>query len=248
MQKANSTTIWLQPPGELDLQPRQVDVWRISLDLAIASAKSIESHLSSDESQRAARFHFPEDRDRYIVAHGCLRNVLSRYLHSRPDQLIFATNEYGKPVLPDNKLEFNLSHSGDFALIALAWERQVGVDVERIRPDLSTEAIARRYFSQREVSELLALPPEQREIAFFRCWTRKEAYIKAKGLGLSLPLESFDVSLTPNEPAILHATRPDAKEASLWKLLSLEVDARYASAVAVESCQDLEFRLWDWNS
>jgi 4'-phosphopantetheinyl transferase len=123
--------------------------------------------------------------------------------------------------------------------------RKVGVDVERIRRDMELESIARRYFSQREVAELLALPPEQREIAFFNGWTRKEAYIKAQGLGLSLPLDSFDVSLAPDEPAILRETRPDPQKAARWRLESLEVDAQYVAAVAVEG-KGLEFRLWDW--
>jgi 4'-phosphopantetheinyl transferase len=130
-------------------------------------------------------------------------------------------------------------------LLAVTQERKVGVDLERIRPGISSQVIARQYFSKSEFAELLRLPSEQREAAFFICWTRKEAYIKAQGLGLSLPLESFDVSLSPHEPAILRATRPDSQEATRWTMLSLEIDARYASAVAVES-QSVEFRLWDW--
>jgi len=238
---------WLPPPDHLDLQPHQVDVWRISLDLPPASVKSLESNLSADEAQRAERFRFPAGRERYIIAHGCLREILSRYLCCEPSQLDFSTNDYGRPILNSHKLEFNLSHSGNFALIAIAQERKVGVDVERVRPELELESIARRFFSPNENSELMTLPPEQRELAFFNGWTRKEAYIKAQGLGLSLPLDSFDVSLTPNEPAILRATRPDARVAFHWTLLSLDVDPNYAGAVAVED-QGLEFRFWDWNT
>ena len=223
-----------------------MDVWRISLDLPTASVKSLESTLSADESQRrAARFHFPADRDRYIAAHGCLRNVLARYLNCEPNQLIFSTNDYGKPGLGSHNLEFNLSHSGNFALIVVTREHKVGVDVERVRDDLEVESIAKRYFSPNEISELMVLQPEQRDAGFFNCWTRKEAYIKAHGLGLSLPLDSFDVSLTPNEPATLRATRPNPQEAARWRLLSLDVDSSYAAAVAVEM-PGSEIRLWNF--
>ena len=247
MQIDDLFTAWSLPPDQLDLEPLQVDVWRIFLDLPTASVKLLESTLSADESQRAARFHFQKDRNRYIASHGCLRDVLARYLGCELGQLNFSTNEYGKPALDGHNLEFNLSHSGDFALIAVTRERNIGVDVERIRADMEHENIASRFFSPNEVSELRALPPEQMELAFFHCWTRKEAYIKAQGLGLSLPLESFDVSLTPNEPAILRATRPDPQEAVRWRLLSLEVDAYYSAAVAVEG-QELEIRFWDWKT
>ena len=246
MQKDNIST-WSHPPVDLDLQPHQVDIWRVFLGLPDDTVKSLFASLSADETQRAARFHFPADRDRFIIAHACLRAVLAHYLHCAPDQLNFSTGEYGKPILlSDKSLDFNLSHSGDYALIAVTRECKVGIDVERIRQGVSHEGIAHRYFSRREISELVALPPEERRIAFFNGWTRKEAYIKAHGLGLSLPLNSFDVSLTPNEAAMLRATRPDQEESARWTLMSLEVVPDYAGALAVEG-QGLEFRLWDWN-
>jgi 4'-phosphopantetheinyl transferase len=246
MQKTSSHSIWLHPAADLDIQPHQVDVWRARLDPPVEVLERLAASISAEETQRAARFHFPADKDRFIAAHGCLRAVLARYLHCEPDQLAFSVNPYGKPALHDHHLEFNLSHSGDFALIAVAQERKVGVDVERIRSDMELESIANRYFSQREVSEFLGLPAEQRVAGFFTCWTRKEAYIKAQGLGLSLPLESFDVSLTPNEPAILRAPLPDSQEAARWTLLSLDVAPDYASAVAVEA-KNIQFRQWSWD-
>lgn len=250
MQKDN----WIPAPGSLDLKERQVDIWRIALDdstrlktgLRVDSVKPIESTLSADENDRAARFHFEADRNRYIAAHGVVRDILAYYLNRNPADLIFSVNQYGKPALEDHKLEFNLSHSKDFALVAVTQERNVGVDVERIRQGISSHVIAQQYFSKAEITELQSLPIDQRVSAFFTCWTRKEAYIKAQGLGLSLPLESFDVSLSPNEPAILRATRPDEKEAVRWTLLSLNVDSNYAGAVAAEGTA-LDFRLWDWN-
>jgi 4'-phosphopantetheinyl transferase len=258
MKQDNSYSVWSDPPNDLTLQPNQVDVWRISLNLEPDSVKPAGSFLSADESKRAARFHFPADRDHYIAAHTRLRDILTRYIHCSADELAFSTNPHGKPWLRSRELEFNLSHSGDFALVAVAGNRRVGIDLERIRPGISAHVIARQYFSKAEVEELENLQMDQREAAFFTCWTRKEAFIKARGLGLSLPLESFDVSLTPNEPAILRAVRPDAEEAARWSLHSLDIDPSYAAALAVESVasehqgtskdQNLEFRLWDWNS
>ena len=256
MEKNNPHHTWLRPPDSLDLQAHQVDIWRVSLDLSPDSLRFLESSLSEDELQRVAGFHFPSDRDRFIAAHGCLRGILARYLLCEPGQLSFSTGEYGKPALfPYSKIDFNLSHSGGYALIAIARERKVGVDVERVREDMELENIADRYFSPGEVSQLLALVPEQRAIAFFNGWTRKEAYIKAHGLGLSLPLDSFDVSL--DEPAVLLVTRPDSSEAARWILLSLEVDPDYAGALAVEGAtlngeavpqgKKLVFRYWDWD-
>ena len=238
-------TNWISPPDELNLNTNQVDIWRISMDAG--KDFSAESTLSADESQRASRFRFEVDRHRFIESHVALRDILSRYLNCPPEEINFIVGEYGKPSLSsDINLDFNLSHSGDFALIAVACRHKVGVDVEHFRPDLEIEKIARRFFSEAENTELMNLPSEQRITGFFHCWTRKEAYIKAQGLGLSLALDSFDVSLTPNEPALLRATRPDAQEASGWALISLDIDALYAGAAAVNG-RDLEFRFWDWN-
>ena len=242
-------TMWPPPPAALRLQPRQVDIWRVHLKLPADALRALQETLSEDETGRAARFHFQRDRERFIAAHGGLRDILGRYLCVEPRQLEFRANPYGKPGLSEafagERLEFNLSHSGDFALFAVTIKRQVGVDIELIREDLSTEEIAGRFFSEREVNELLSLSPEQRSVAFFNCWTRKEAYIKACGLGLSLSLDGFDVSLAPGQPAILRPSRPDSQEALRWTLKELEVQPGYAAAVAIEG-QDVEFRLCDW--
>lgn len=240
--------MWTYPPDHLDLTLHQVDVWRILLDILPDSVKLSESTLSAEETQRASRFRFDSDKHRFIASHTSLRNILARYLHCEPGQITFQKNNYGKPfILSDLNLEFNLSHSDDYALIAVTRGCKVGIDVERVREDMALESIASHNFSPGEVSELMALSPEQRISGFFNCWTRKEAYIKAQGLGLSLSLDSFDVSLAPNEPAILRATRPDPNLASRWTLVSLSVDSGYAGALAVEG-EGLEFRYWDWNA
>ena len=251
-------TNWSHPPKVLELKPNVVDIWRVHIDIPADARQRLEATLSAEETERIARFHFQADKDRFIAAHGCLRDVLARYVHCEPPELSFSNGEHGKPSLSsDERIDFNLTHSGDYALIATARGRKVGIDVERIRQGISSHVIARQYFSKAEVAELQALPIEEREVAFFTCWTRKEAYIKAQGLGLTLPLESFDVSLTAHEPAMLRATRPDPKEAARWTLLSLDVDPGYGAAVAVENPagasalepnQGLEFRLLDWTA
>jgi 4'-phosphopantetheinyl transferase len=242
MQKVDTATRWLQASEGLELHSHQVDVWRIALDLPPATIKRLESALSTDEDARATRFRFPAGRDRFIVAHAGLRHILARYLGCHPDQIRFSMNEYGKPVLQGKHLEFNLSHSGDFALVAATWNKKIGVDVERFRPEIELGRLANRFFSPGEVAELNKLPPEGKVAGFFNCWSRKEAYIKAQGLGLSLPLDSFDVSI--KEPALLHATRPDPSEAARWTMRALDVAPGYAAAVVAEG-HGLDFRFWD---
>lgn len=237
---------WHPAPEIVDLHPHQVDVWRIHLDLPPATVRQLESTLSAEETQRAAHFRFAKDRDHYTVAHGSLRNILARYINRNPSQLYFSANKYGKPVFEDRNLEFNLSHSGDFALIAVSQGCKVGVDIERIRSGMEHEKIARRFFSPNEVAELMAMPPDQKIDGFFNCWTRKEAYIKAQGLGLSLPLDSFDVSLSPNKLATLYATRPNPDETTQWTLVSLKVESGYSGALAVKG-KELNVRLWNWD-
>jgi 4'-phosphopantetheinyl transferase len=245
-QPHSGNEIWSPQPAALDVPPDgQVDIWRVHLDVTADVLRMLGKLLSPGEAERAARFYFLADRNRFLVSHASLRKILARYLLSEPGQLGFSVNAYGKPSLDGGGLEFNLSHSGDFALIAVTRAHRVGVDVERMRAGISTDIIGRRFFSKAEMFELHSLPAEQREAAFFDCWTRKEAYIKAQGMGLALPLDSFDVSLSPGQPATLRATRPDREEAARWTLLSLEVGPGYAAAVAVEA-QNLECRCWDW--
>jgi 4'-phosphopantetheinyl transferase len=250
MKKSNPYSSWTSTPDVQALTPNSVQIWRVPVQMTEDTRQVLESSLAPDERERAGRFHLPADRNRFLAAHGSLRDILARTLDCEAHQLEFSKGEHGKPCLvPEQGLEFNLAHSGDFSLIALARGRRVGIDVERVRSGISSNVISRQYFSKAEVADLESLPLEQRETAFFTCWTRKEAYIKARGLGLSLPLESFDVSLLPPEPASLRATRPEAQEAGRWKLLSLEVGPGYGAAAAVEVMspeEQLEIRLRDW--
>ena len=194
--------------------------------------------LSSDELDRAARFHFERDRQCYCVARGVLRVLLGASLGVRPQELSFQYSDKGKPqlALPYSArgVVFNVSHSGDFALLGFAQTVDIGVDIEKIRDDFDSAAIARRFFSAREQDQLSRLPAEQQHPAFFRCWTRKEAFIKALGEGLSHPLNQFDVSLDSSNSVSL-TTRPDPKEAERWWLESFDVGEGYAAAFAVSS-------------
>lgn len=199
-------------------------VWRIRLDQQLAVMCLLWEMLSDDERARAAQFRFARDRDRFIVAHAALRSILSGYLGIAPSSVRFRTSAYGKPAIDGTPfLRFNLSHSGDLALCAIAGEREVGVDIEQIRSDLDWEGLARRFFSAEEVAALEALDPGDRLEGFIRCWTRKEAYLKARGEGLALPLDSFSVL-----PA------PDPSIAERWQIVDLTPAPAYVAALAVE--------------
>ena len=222
--------------GPRPLSDGAVDVWIGDLTKAQTMGPWAE-RLAPEERERAGRFRFEEDRQRYVYGRGLLRELTASYLTLHPESLQFHYTESGKPELPaeprQRQLGFNLSHSGERLLLAFAWDREVGVDVELLRSDLEVEEIAKRYFSSDEQRALLSLSATEQIPAFFRCWTRKEAYVKAVGGGLSLPLSQFDVALLPDAPAALLATRPDSQEAARWSLRNLDLGPDYAAAVAV---------------
>lgn|SRR2546423_4482922 len=240
---------WLTPPRSPRLSTNEVHVWRASLMRREEEMVTLLRSLSEDELRRAYRFRFPRDQARFIAARGILRGILGRYLHTPPECVRFGYNAYGKPELLDEeegaRLRFNLSHAGRVALFAVASEREVGVDVETIRDDFACAEVAARFFSRREVEALAGLPARSFVRAFFNCWTRKEAYVKARGMGLSLPLDCFDVSLAPGEPTALLGTRGDEPEATHWSLREIEVGATHVAAVAVEG-GEWRLRCWLW--
>jgi 4'-phosphopantetheinyl transferase len=240
---------WLTPPRSPRLSADEVHVWRASLMRSEEEMGTLLRSLSEDELLRAYRFHFPRDRARFIAARGILREILGRYTRTPPECVRFGYNAYGKPELLDaeerERLRFNLSHAGRVALFAVASGREVGVDVETLRDDLACAELAAEFFSRGEVEALTALPARARTRAFFNCWTRKEAYIKARGMGLSLPLDCFDVSLAPGEPAALLATRGGEPEATRWSLHEIDVGTNHVAALAVEDgCRRLNRWLW----
>jgi 4'-phosphopantetheinyl transferase len=241
--------LWHPSPAELSLSSAEVHVWRAALDPAASCVEQLQRLLSADELQRAARFHFSRDRRRFIVARGALRDILSRYLGVPPAELEFRYSAYGKPALADIAAEegvrFNISHAHEMALFAVTCGREVGVDIEYLHRTIACEEIAEHFFSARERASLRALPAEIKPQAFFNCWTRKEAYIKAHGEGLSLPLDQFDVSLAPGEPVALLATRGDPREALRWSLQALTPGPGYVAALAVEG-QGWHLTCWQW--
>ena len=224
---------WIEAPDSLSLHAEQVHVWRICLEQGDELLNRFRRTLEPHEADRAGRFRFERLQRHFVVSRGFLRYVLARYLSVKPDELRFSFNDYGKPSLAgEESFRFNLSHSHEVALLAVTRDAAVGVDVEHIRADFASEEIAKRFFSRLEVETFSSLPAEERVAAFFRCWARKEAYIKAIGKGLSQLLDRFDVSLAPDEPAAL--LRADEDDSLSWTMSDIDVGADYASALAVE--------------
>jgi 4'-phosphopantetheinyl transferase len=246
-QNMNITTSDFQIDTALKLPEDEVQLWRVDLNALGEQEGRWQAVLSSDESARASRFHFPRDRHRFIAARALLRMILASYLATDPSKLAFSYSDKEKPSLGPSYAQwgitFNISHSGGIALLAFTRGRQIGVDVELIRHDFDLEGIARRFFSANEQEQLAALPEAEKPEAFFRCWTRKEAYIKATGDGLSLPLSQFDVSVAEHSPSVLLATRPDASEASRWLLQEVLGGPGYIAALCVRG-EDWKLNAW----
>lgn len=218
------------------LSDADIHVWRADLQNEHV-ARSLEHLLAADEIQRANRFRFPEHRRRFILARACLRQILAAYLGIEPQAVSFTYSPEGKPSLAqqhNSSVFFNVSHSLDIAAFAMTRGHRVGVDVEMIRRDIDVDEIPKRFFSSAEEKTLAALEGEAKFRGFFNCWTRKEAYVKAVGSGLSLPLRDFDVSLAPGDPPRLLATRPLAQQAGAWSMASLDFGEMCAAAVVVE--------------
>lgn len=231
------TFVWRTPPPNLRLEEADVHIWRACLRQPAERLERFRATLAKDEAERAGRFHFPSGRDGYIVGRGVLRELLSRYLGVRPGDIALDYTPHGKPFLKSGTplhVEFNLAHSGELLVLAFSLGRRVGIDIERRRPDFAGQRIADRFFSPRESQALRALPKDLQERAFIRCWTQKEAYIKARGEGLSFPLHDFDVTVDPDGPAALVSTQQDPQEVNRWSLRSLDVGEEYEGAVAVE--------------
>ncbi len=241
----NTELSWAPAPGRPALTARSVHTWRIALNRAPGDI----SGLSADERSRAARFRADADRARFVASHAALRTILGLYAGRRPEDLIFRDGPHGKPSLGEPSgtgIEFNLSHSGGLAVVAVA-PRRVGIDVEAARAVPEWEAIVARFFSPREQASFLLLPEALRPNAFFRVWTCKEAYIKAIGTGLLTSLDSFSVDVDPREPMRLSEVvgRPD--EAARWSIHDLDPGPGYAGAVMAEGT-DWELSRFDWNS
>ena len=229
---------WESAPNELHLGIDETHIWRITIEEKSFNLQSLTQLLSADEISRANRFRFQKDRAQFIIARGMLRTILSRYLNVQPVSLSFGYGAQGKPYLKDengepHNLRFNLSHSEEIILYAVTRGQELGIDVERIRPEFATETIAEKFFSPSEVKSLRRLAPALQPEAFFNCWTRKEAFLKARAAGLTYPLDQFAVSLLPGEPPGLLSLADDSQEISRWSFFHLTPKPGYIGTLVV---------------
>ena len=213
----------------------EIHVWHASPFGASVDESSFRKLLSKDELTRMERFRFDDDQRNFLFCRSMLRILLASYVGTSPAELLFAYSAHGKPSLATStgSVEFNLSHSNGNVLIAITRDRKIGVDIECLSRDVDVLDISQRFFSPAEHFSLQALPPIERQRAFFSCWTRKEAFVKALGEGLSCPLDSFDVSITPDEESVEFVTR--SRDIGYWGLRSLNYWPDFAAAIAVES-------------
>jgi 4'-phosphopantetheinyl transferase len=240
---------WRRSPGSPSLYADEVHVWRASFHQLSDRIRHFESMISEDERSKARRYRFDDNREEYILGRGLLRQLIGGYLEQDPASVQFVYNPYGKPSLigqgGPNRLTFNISHAHGLVLCAFSRGRELGVDLERIRPEAAQDGVAERFFSLAEVKSLRALPVHAQAIGFFNCWTRKEAYIKARGEGLTIPLNQFDVSLVPGQPAALLSSRIEPADTHRWSLQALNMGVQYVAALAVEG-PDWDLTCWDW--
>jgi 4'-phosphopantetheinyl transferase len=212
----------------LMLSERDIHVWSINLDLEREQIDKFSQFLTTQERQRAAKFINPLHGDRWIVARGCLRQILSQYLDLSPAQIAFNYGVQGKPEIAQSQLQFNLSHSRDRAVYAVSAKYPVGIDLEYIHP-LPAADLVNRFFSSAEQAIFHSLPVTTQQAAFFHAWTQKEAYLKACGTGLSTPLDQIEVSIDPSTPAAIIS----APTTGIWQIQQLAISPAYASAIAI---------------
>jgi 4'-phosphopantetheinyl transferase len=230
-----------------ELTTDEIHIWCVSLDQPLSRFQRL---LSMDERMRAERFHFEEDGKRFIICRGILRTILGYYLGVEPSWFHFYYGKNKKPALADTfvkgDIHFNLSHSDGLALYAFTCNREIGVDIEHIRDIPEIEQIVARFFSERENAVFRTLPKSKKKEAFFSCWTRKEAFIKAMGNGLSWPLNRFDVSLVPGELARVQRIEGDSRAASRWSIEDLKPAPGFAAAFAIKG-RIGRVRCWQWS-
>lgn len=229
------------------LEEKQLNLWKIDIASLKGEVKAYRSFLNVEELVKANSYRFQKDHDTFVITRAVLRLLLGNYLKSDPSKLHFKYGKKGKPFLDRNhtSIEFNVSHSGSMAIVGIAEGCPLGVDIEYLKQGLDFLELANDFFSDTEIQILMSLPEEQRAVAFYRCWTRKESFIKAKGIGLSYPLDAFSVSLDSDESAKLENTRMDPFEKERWKMFSFIPKENYRAAVTVDRhCR--KYELFDW--
>ncbi len=247
---------WADAIPPMQLRTGEAHVWQTRTDFAPAHMDYLTHALTEKERDKAGRFRFESDRRRYIIAHGFLRTLLGAYAQTSPEQLIFDAGPYGKPyLLPQSgscaqnnvRVFFNLSYSHEMILLAVTLDGEVGADVEFMRPIADIDVIAQHFFSQEEQANLVSLPEEQKVAAFYTCWSRKEAVIKAVGLGLAMPLDSFTVSLQADTPRHTVCVFANGAPQSWWNIYALPPVQDYALALAMQS-SNITIKCFIWKS
>lgn len=218
----------------------EAHIWKIPLNGTSYDMNSLLACLDQEEQARAQRFYFLQHQQQFVISHGCLRHILSHYIKLSPAELQFSTTEKGKPFCVDSLLQFSLSHTQDYALLAIS-HTPLGVDVEKIEPQRAELSIAKRFFAEEEYQHLATLPEPERIQAFFSVWTRKEAFVKALGLGLSYPLNAFAVNTA--KAAAANFLRLSTEDDARWLLWDIAVPIEYRAALVttttVKDCKIL---------
>jgi 4'-phosphopantetheinyl transferase len=238
---------WTEPPSALSIAGHEIHVWLAHLPSAQTNLAGLRSTLSNEESLRAEKFHFIEHRERWGMTRGILRLLLASYAHAPAREIAFQYGAQGKPELKipaGSDLHFNTSHSGDYAVFAFTRAGEAGVDIECVRDEMpSRDDIVRRYFAPGEQRQFFALPESERDRAFFKLWTRKEAFVKARGTGLFSGLDQFEVSL--DAPRVV---RSDADASAVdWWMAELPPVPGYEGAVVVRAVSCVA-RFWKWSA
>ncbi len=227
----------------------EIHIWYAMLDDSIEQFEYYSQLLTAEEKNKAAGFRFKQSRIHFVLRRGILRTILGLYLAKKPNLVELRNRKNGKPELVPsrgtNSIQFSLSHSNGVALYGFTRECDIGVDIEYVRQIDDMELLSQSFFSQSENSTLQALPVEERKRAFFKCWTRKEAFIKATGEGLSYPLNSFEVSLGLNEPPSLLILKEDGGKGTLWSIGEPELISNVAAAFAIRGAVG-EVQCWEW--
>jgi len=258
IENSNTDLVWQKPLLLPSLNRDRVHLWRANLELTEEEIKQLANLLSADEVDRANRFRFPRHRRRFIVTRGILRQLLGSYLKINPQNLIFTYGEQGKPLLIENMkldlslslpLQFNVSHSQEYALFGFTLDRMIGVDLEYHRPMPDASKIARRFFSAQESKLLDGTAVEQQSQLFFRLWTAKEAYLKAIGKGLADSLASVELAFDCTNSIYLSALKKDPDAIDNWSLYSCAFSPNYSAAIAINAkVSSKNINYWCWYS